>query len=136
MSRHPRVIVLDSWAIIAYFEEGPSADRVAEILSDAHQNTVPLRMSVINVGEVWYSFARRASEERAEEAIEEIQKLGIEFVNVDWKLTRAAAALKAKHKMSYADCFAAALAKQTKAHLITGDPEFKQVEAEIQIFWV
>jgi len=38
--------------------------------------------------------------------------------------------------MSFADCFAAALAKQNKAHLVTGDREFKQVEGEIAISWL
>jgi ribonuclease VapC len=38
--------------------------------------------------------------------------------------------------MSFADCFAAALAKRTKAVLLTGDPEFKQVEQEIMIDWL
>jgi len=38
--------------------------------------------------------------------------------------------------MSYADCFAAALAKDRKAHVVTGDPEFKQVEQEVQVLWV
>ena len=35
--------------------------------------------------------------------------------------------------MAYADCFAAALAKLKNAELLTGDPEFKQVEKEIKI---
>jgi predicted nucleic acid-binding protein len=38
--------------------------------------------------------------------------------------------------MSFADCFAAALAKQHKALLLTGDLEFKQVEAEVTINWL
>jgi predicted nucleic acid-binding protein len=36
-----------------------------------------------------------------------------------------AARVKAKHKISYADCFAAALAKIRKGEVITGDREFK-----------
>jgi predicted nucleic acid-binding protein len=38
--------------------------------------------------------------------------------------------------MSYADCFAAALAKDRKCELATGDKEFKQVEGEIGICWL
>jgi predicted nucleic acid-binding protein len=38
--------------------------------------------------------------------------------------------------MSFADCFAAALAKQKKALLLTGDPEFKQVETQVTIDWL
>jgi predicted nucleic acid-binding protein len=38
--------------------------------------------------------------------------------------------------MSYADAFAAALAEQEKAILLTGDPDFKQVEKAIKIEWL
>ena len=39
-------------------------------------------------------------------------------------------------RMSLADAFAAALAKEKKAELITGDPEFKPFEKEIKINWL
>ena len=51
-------------------------------------------------------------------------------------LAKQAAIGKATHQMSYANCFAAALAKQKNAELITGDPEFKAVEKEIKINWL
>ncbi len=35
-----------------------------------------------------------------------------------------------------ADAFAAALAKEKKAELITGEPEFKPLEKEIKIHWL
>jgi len=38
--------------------------------------------------------------------------------------------------MSYADCYAAALAKLRKAKLVTGDRDFKQVEGEIKVMWI
>jgi predicted nucleic acid-binding protein len=38
--------------------------------------------------------------------------------------------------MSLADCFAAALAKQRKLEIYTGDPEFKAVEKELKIVWL
>ena len=49
---------------------------------------------------------------------------------------RQAATYKAFHRMSYADCFAAALTKIKKAALMTGDREFKSLEREIQIAWL
>ena len=58
------------------------------------------------------------------------------MVDVNIELTRIAARFKAKGGISYADCFAAALAKQHKATLLTGDPEFKQLEDEISISWL
>jgi predicted nucleic acid-binding protein len=38
--------------------------------------------------------------------------------------------------MRLADAFAVALAKEKKAQLVTGDPEFKAVEKEIRIQWL
>ena len=57
-------------------------------------------------------------------------------MDVDAELTKQAALFKAKRKMSYADCFGAALAKLNGAEFITGDLEFKQVENEIKIHWL
>ena len=132
----PRAIVLDSWAVIAYLEDEPSGEKVADIIADAHENNTPLLMSVVNLGEVWYIVAREASEADADRCEKELRQLGIEFVDVDWGLTQQAARYKSKRKMSFADCFAAALTKQKKAHLVTGDNEFKAVAAEISIVWV
>jgi predicted nucleic acid-binding protein len=40
---------------------------------------------------------------------------------------------KSSNKMSYADCFAAALAKLRKVELVTGDGDFRQVEGEVRL---
>ena len=47
-----------------------------------------------------------------------------------------AADFKARFKISLADAFAAALAKEKKAELVTGDREFKALEKEIKIEWL
>jgi len=130
------VVVLDSWATIAYLEDEASAERVADIIADAHEEEIPLLMSVVNAGEVWYIIARESSVADADASINQLRDLGIEFVDADWNLAKDAGYFKSKNKMSFADCFAAALAKQRKAHLATGDPEFKQVESEIAINWL
>lgn len=136
MPRKPKAIVLDSWAVIAYLEDEAAAERVAEHIADAHENDIPLFMSVVNAGEVWYIIAREMSVSDADRSIAELKRLGIEFVDADWPLAHEAGGFKAKHKMSFADCFAAALAKQKKALLLTGDPEFKQVDKDISIEWL
>jgi len=136
MPRKPKAFVLDSWAIMAYWEGEPAAEQVADIIANAHEEDIPLFMSVVNVGEVWYILAREASEAEANKSIHELGQLGIEFVDADWTLAHEAAGFKSKHKMSFADCFAAALAKQKKAHLVTGDKEFKEVEEDISISWL
>lgn len=136
MARRPKAIVLDSWAVLAYLEDEKSGRAVAELLSEAGEHGTPVLMSVVNVGEVWYILAREVSETEADKAVRELQHLGIEFVTAEWEQTRIASGFKVKGRMSYADCFAAALAKMHKADLITGDNEFRQVESEVQIQWV
>ena len=136
MPKKPKAIVLDSWAVIAYLEDDPAAERVADIICDAHEQGIPLFMTVVNAGEVWYIVAREASASDAEASIKQLRDLGIEFVDADWDLAKDAGQFKSKNKMSFADCFAAALAKQRKAHLATGDREFKQIEQEITINWL
>src|SRR5713226_281291 len=136
MPRKPRAIVRDSWAIMAYFEDEPAAEKVADIIAEAHDEETPLFMSVVNAGEVWYILARRTSESEANRGVHELRQLGIEFIEADWNLAHQAAGFKSKHKMSFADCFAAALAKDKKAHLVTGDKEFRQVEQELSMIWL
>lgn len=134
--RKPRSIVLDSWAIMAYLEGEPAAERVAEIIADSHEDGIPLLMTVVNAGEVWYIISRRTNAAEADRTIKLLQEIGIKFVDADWPLTKIAAGFKVKGNVSYADCYAAALAKQNKATLITGDREFKQLDDEISIVWL
>ncbi len=136
MPKKTKAIVLDSWAIIAYLEDEAAAEKVADIISDAHEEDTPVLMTVVNAGEVWYIVARQASAADADASIKQIRDLGIEFVDADWNLAHDAGYFKSRNKMSFADAFAAALAKLRNATLITGDHEFKQVEKEIAIDWL
>lgn len=128
--------VLDSYALMAFFEDEPGADTVRSLIFKAEEGGVNLLMSVVNLGEVWYSIARSNSPEIADQYIHEITGMAIEIVDADWTLTRQAAAYKVNGGISYGDCFAAALAKLKKAELITGDKEFKSLESEIKISWL
>lgn len=136
MARKARAYVLDSWAVLAYLEDEPSGQSVANLIVEAQENGQPIYLSIVNAGEVWYILAREVSEAEADKAIGELQRLGIQFVDAAWPLVRAAAAFKAKGKLSYADCFAAALASDQQAELVTGDKEFKQVEGRVKVRWV
>jgi predicted nucleic acid-binding protein len=91
---------------------------------------------VLNLGEIWYSLARTRSEKAADQAVEEIKRLGFKIVEADWPLTRQAASFKARYRLAYADPFAAALAKINQCPVVTGDPEFKLLEKEIRVLWI
>ena len=136
MAHKPKALVFDSWSVLAYLEDEPAGVKVADIIADAHEQGVSLMISVVNAGEVWYILARKESEAEANASVLELRQLGIEFIEVDWKLANEAARFKSKHRMSYGDCFATALAKENTADLITGDREFKQVESQVKILWV
>lgn len=136
MPRKSKALVLDSWAALAYLGGEASSQAIADLIASAHEDRIPMYMSTVNAGEVWYILAREISEARADEAVADLTGLGVELIDADWPLTRTAATFKARHKMSYADCFAAALAKDRKSDLVTGDKEFKQVGGEVGIRWL
>lgn len=128
--------VLDSYGVLTFLEGEVGADAVAEMLKHARDREKPLLMSVVNWGEVFYITRRTAGEDAAEAVIRTLETLPIEVVSVEKDLARLAAEFKSTRKMSYADCFAAALAKSRNAELVTGDKEFREVEREIRIRWI
>lgn len=136
MAKKAKAYVLDTWAVIAYLEDEPSGEQVEDLIATAHEEQIPIYMSVVNVGEVWYTMAREISEDEANASVKSLRDLRIQFENADWEITQEAARFKSQHKMSYADAFAAALTKTKKADLITGDNEFKPLDSEIKISWV
>ena len=130
--------VLDSWALIAFFEDEPAAGAVEEILDQANRDKHRLYLSAVNWAEIYYNTMREVSREAAEDQARMIANLPIDVVGVgdDLKLARQAAAFKATYRLSLADAFAVALAKEKKAELVTGDPEFNALEKEIKIKWL
>jgi len=67
---------------------------------------------------------------------EVLQGLPIDFHSTTRALADTAADFKARFKLSLADAFAAALAKERKTELVTGDPGFRALEKEIKVQWL
>lgn len=128
--------VIDSFALICYLEGEKNSEAVAEILKKGLNDEADIFMSVINWGEVYYIVLREQGKKAAELYLKTIERYPIKIVDVDKELTLEAASIKAKNKLSYADAFAAALSKNKKAVLVTGDTEFKCLENEIKIYWI
>ena len=127
---------MDSFAMIAFFEDEPGADIVADILGVLINQKAKGFMSVINWGEIYYCTMRVQGVEEAENVLTQFNKYPIQLVEANQGLTYEAAKLKARYKIAYADCFAAALSLRLKASVVTGDPEFKKLEDEISIQWI
>lgn len=128
--------MLDSYAILSLLQNEPGADKVSELLEKASNAETKLYMNWLNVGEVYYQIIRRESKKIADETLTELRLLPITFVSVTDELVLSAAEMKAKYSIAFADCFVIATAKEKKAIIVTGDPEFEQVENEVKVEWL
>jgi ribonuclease VapC len=131
-----RTAVLDSFALLAYLFGEPGKDKVVSVLEKAAESGQDALMAAPNWAEVSCQVERKVGAARWAALRERLLALPLEVVAVDRALAEIAGAMKAKHKLSLADCFAAALAKDRKADVYTGDPEFKSVEDEVRIVWI
>jgi len=136
MKARPGHFVLDSYAILAHFENEAGAARVREVLEQGQQNRATIYLSVVNYGEVVYITEREQGLSAAQHVIAAMDQWPLTLVEADRKLTLAAAHVKAHYAISYADAFAAALTQSRQATLLTGDPEFRKVEDLIVIDWL
>ena len=93
-------------------------------------------LSLINLGEVIYNTGRELGDDRAREILDDIMLLPIEFAEVSRTRVLAAAQIKTQYPISYADAFAVSLAQELNATIVTGDPEFKQVDSLVTLFWL
>ena len=130
------VTVLDSFALIAYFRGEPAAELVKELLQKAGKADKPVHMTEINYAETKYMILRKDGADAWNEVVKIFIALPIEFHPITRELADVAADFKSRFSFSLADACAAALAKDKKAELVTGDPEFKALEKEIKINWV
>ncbi|MBI2891461.1 MAG: type II toxin-antitoxin system VapC family toxin [Nitrospirae bacterium] len=132
-----KTLVLDSHALLAYFEKDAGWEAVSQLLQEASEERCHLVLSAINWGEVYYITLREYGEEYARKVAQTLSHMPVEIVDATQELALHAARLKARGGLSYADCFAAGLAKMKKhSVLVTGDKEFKRVADEITIHWV
>ena len=136
MVSEPKSYVLDSYALLAYLQDEPGAARVQRLLNLAKKRRAALWISVVNLAEALYITERERGLPKVQQAIAMIDELPLHVVDVDRALAFSAAHVKARHALAFADAFAVALAKEKKASVVTGDPEFKTVAKEIPIEWL
>ena len=83
-----------------------------------------------------YESRRRRGPDDVSQTVAMIDSMPIEIIDADKPLAHAAAVFKAQGGLSYADCYAVALAQLRGASVVTGDPEFRRVEGAIRIEWL
>ncbi|MFZ2655898.1 MAG: type II toxin-antitoxin system VapC family toxin [Victivallales bacterium] len=128
--------VLDSFAVLAYLYNETGAEKVKDVLVLALNDKAEIFISSVNWAEVAYISKRKSGVNGWQTAASSLTRLPIEIVPADIELANIASEFKCKYRISLADAFAAALTKSKKAELLTGDPEFKQVEKGIGVNWI
>jgi predicted nucleic acid-binding protein len=133
--RNARRYVLDANALIGLFEDREgTASKMERLLAEALSENSPLLMSAVNWGEVFYITWRRHSEKKAWEIEAGLPEMPIAIIGVDRERASRAGALKQRYGLGYADGFAAELAIEQKAWLVTADPEFAKVGKALSVY--
>lgn len=131
-----RRYVLDSYALLAFLQDEPGSQEVEDLIT---AEDTEIFVSVVSLGEVFYILWREAGEHAAldfETRVFETTK--VKVMGASWERVKAAARLKARGGLSFADCFGASLTQELGAVLVTGDPEFARLEDEgsLRVLWL
>ena len=128
--------VLDSYAVLAFLFQEKGHEKVLTLFAKASEADKMLLIAAPNWAEVRYMVERKSGLSKWNEVRHKLLGLPLEIVSADQPLAELAGEIRVSNKMSLADCFAAALAKQRKLDLYTGDPEFREVQSEVKIVWL
>ena len=125
MAGSPPAYVLDSFALLAYLEGEAGMPRVRSVLEGAAVGRHRVYLSLINLGEVLYITERERGLVEARRTLGAVDQLPLAIVGVSRSTVLAAAHVKARFPISYADAFAVAAAQDHGGVVLTGDPEFR-----------
>ena len=120
--------ILDANAVLAYLysKESENSATLDRLIDLAERSEALLSISAINLGEVFYTLRKTLTEESALRLIGKIAGLAV-VVEVNPDTAIRAAELKYRYKLGYADSFAALLAIERKATLVSADPDFEKL---------
>ena len=128
--------IFDSHALLKFFQKEKGYEKVVHLLEEIKKAGVTKYINAVNLGEIIYSTKREFGDQKKLEVLANIERLNFNILTVSNSLIFQAAEYKAQYRISYADCFILASAIEHKAIIVTGDPEFKNVEHLVNIMWV
>ncbi len=131
-----KTLVLDSHAVLAYFEREAGWDKIAHLLQAAVEGDCRVAMTAVNWGEVCYVTLREYGEAHLERVIHALDNMPVELIDANREVALEAARFKARGGLSYVDSFVCGLAKILQAEVVTGDPEFRSVEKLVRLRWI
>ena len=130
------IFILDSFALLSYLTDEPSAARIEMLIKDARKEKCRLLLPLINLGEVLYITEHRGGVSKAQDTLALLMQLPIEILPADEQAVFSAAHIKANYTLSYADAFIVANAQKEGAIVLTNDPEFQSVKELVTIEWL
>jgi predicted nucleic acid-binding protein len=119
--------VLDANAIHRFLRDGPGAEIVEEVFKEARHSSTMVLMSVINWGEVHYTFMKEIGLSAAKAALRQLDNLPVTVLAVDMEQALTAAGLQASYGLHYADCFAAGLAGKNGVVVTSDVKDFSRI---------
>ncbi len=128
--------IFDSHALLKFFQKEKGYEKVVHLLEEIKKSGGTKYINAVNLGEIIYSTKREFGDQKKLEVLANIERLNFTILTVSNNLIFQAAEYKAQYRISYADCFILASAIEHKAIIVTGDPEFKNVEHLVNIMWV
>lgn len=130
-----KTYVFDASALFIFLEKENGAVKLGDLLREAVRGRVEILMSAVNCGEVYGKILRERGPDRASAIMSAIHPLPIRMVDATLPRSLQAAEIKARYKLYYADAFAAALAMEHKATLVTSDSDFRKI-GTMPILWL
>jgi len=128
--------VFDASALLAYVDLREGAEKVRHLLKGAIRGENEILMSAVNYGEVYAVVLRERGHDRAVAALSLMRPLPIRLLDATPERALRAAEVKTKYKLYYADSFAAALAMEHHARLVTSDSDFRRLGHDVPITWL
>lgn len=131
-----KTYVLDASALFSFLQSKPSASKVNELLKEAIRGSADILMSAVNFGEVYGGVLREHGPDRALATMNAVYPLPIRLMDATPQRALQAADVKARYKLYYVDSFAAALAIEQKATLVTSDSDFRRFGHGFPAVWL
>ncbi|MGQ9825767.1 MAG: type II toxin-antitoxin system VapC family toxin [Desulfotomaculales bacterium] len=117
--------IFDAFAVLCWMQDEPGSAYINRLLEEAEKGVNKIHISSINVGEVFYRLKKSGKSKTAALFLADIKRKVFPWQIVPATNARVweAAKIKGEHKISYADAFAMALARETGGEIVTRDPE-------------
>jgi predicted nucleic acid-binding protein len=131
-----KTYVFDASALFGFLQKKPAADRVNELLKDAMRGRIEILMSAVNYGEVYGAVLREYGKDRAVATMNAVHPLPLQLIDATPQRAFHAADVKSRYKLYYVDSFAAALAIEHKATLVTSDSDFRRLGHGFPVLWL